>query len=114
MDALMEELLGSGSTGKATSPSAARMENVFTSAVAEPAIEALMQTLEQASPSERTILMATLAPTLADALAPALARALVPYLNSALMTALSELAKSAGQHGHKSGSHEDDERHEGD
>lgn len=115
MEALMDELLGTGATAKAAPSTTSRMEHVFTSALAEPAMEALTRTLEHASPSERTVLIASLAPALAEALAPALAKALTPVLNSAVMTALSDLSKLASQrtNGHKTGSSEGSDKQEG-
>ena len=107
VDALLQELMGSGPRTKSSSRSAAQMESVVTSALAEPLMESLARTLAEAAPAERDVLLATLAPVLADALAPAIAQALAPSLaealTPALITALSELSttathKSTGRH----------------
>jgi len=79
-EALIRELMGSGSHPKAASQSR--------DAVPPALAEALTATLFQASAYEKALLVAVLAPALAEALAPTLAEALAP----ALVTALSNMA----------------------
>jgi hypothetical protein len=79
-------------TQTATYPTAAaRREET---ALAQALMETLKTTISQASPYERAVFVAALAPALAEALAPTFAQALAP----ALMSALSEMAAA-----HKSG-----------
>ena len=63
--------------------------------MAEALVVTLARTISQASPYERSFMVAALAPALAEALAPALAEALAP----ALVTALNNMAaqKKIGQ-----------------
>jgi hypothetical protein len=92
-ETLIRELMGSGWNPKA----AARSEHAVTPALAETLTKALVQSVSQASPDEKALLIAVLAPALAEALAPALAEALAP----ALVKALSEMAapKKSDQQG---------------
>ena len=98
----------------ATYPTAAaRREEA---ALAQTLMETLKNTISQASPYERAVFVAALAPALAEALAPALAVALAP----ALMSALSEMAaadksgqESASSDGQESVSGDGSDRQEG-
>ncbi|HLI07224.1 MAG TPA: hypothetical protein VKV40_11710 [Ktedonobacteraceae bacterium] len=83
-EALIRELMGSGWNPKA----AAQSEQDATQALAATAMKELGEGIAQASPYEKAVLVAVLAPALAEALAPILAQALAP----ALVKALSEMA----------------------
>jgi len=84
LEALLKELSETGSQPKA----ALRAEDAVKAALDETLLVAMARTVSQASPFERAVLVAVLAPAIAEALAPALAEALAP----ALATALSNMA----------------------
>ncbi len=84
LEALLKEMIETESKPIAVS----RAEEAVTTAMAEALMVILARTVSQASPFERSLLVAALAPALAKALAPALAEALAP----ALVTALSNMA----------------------
>jgi hypothetical protein len=84
---------------------AARREDA---ALAQTLMETLKNTISQASPYERALFVAALAPALAEALAPTFAAALAP----ALMSALSDMAASQ-KTGQESASGDGSERQEG-
>jgi len=84
LEALLKEWMETGLKPKAAS----RAEDADMADVAEALRGALARTVSQASPFERALLVAALAPALAEALAPTLAEALAP----AIVTALSNLA----------------------
>lgn len=83
LEALFKEMTQTGAYPKA----AARAEDA---AVAQALMVTLQNSISQASPYERALIVATLVPALAEALAPVLAEALAP----ALMSALSNMASS--------------------
>jgi hypothetical protein len=101
LEALFKEMTQTGSYPKAAS----RAEDA---AVAQALMETLARTVSQASPYERALIVATLAPALAEALAPALAEALAP----ALVSALSNMAAS-NKGSQESGSSDGSDRQEG-
>ena len=84
LETLIKGLIETGSYPKAAS----RAEDAVTTAMTEALMVILARTVSEASPFERSLLVAALAPALAKALAPALAEALAP----ALVTALSNMA----------------------
>jgi len=100
-EALFKEMTQSGAYPKAAS----RAEDA---AVAQALMATLKNTISQASPYERALIVATLAPALAEALAPVLAEALAP----ALMSALSNMAAS-DKTSQESGSGDGSDRQEG-
>ena len=87
------------------SMAAARREDA---ALAQALMETLKNTISQASPYERAVFVAALAPALAEALAPTFAAALAP----ALMSALSDMAASS-KTGQESASGDGSDRQEG-
>src|SRR5690348_266433 len=93
LEAVIKEMVEPGSNPKA----AWRTEGAVTDALTEENKQALAHTVSEGSPFEKAILVATLAPALAEALAPALAEALAP----ALVEALSKMAapKETSQEG---------------
>jgi hypothetical protein len=103
-DALIKEMIETGSSSKATS----RTDEAVTAALAKAVMTDLARTVSQASPFERALLVSVLAPALAEALAPALAEALAP----ALVDALSNMAASQ-KTGQESASGGDSDRQEG-
>jgi hypothetical protein len=101
LEELFKEMIQTGSYPKAAS----RTEDA---AVAQALMVTLARTVSQASPYEKALIVATLAPALAEALAPALAEALAP----ALMSALSNMAAS-NKAGQESGTGDRSDRQEG-
>ena len=101
LEELFKEMIQTGSYPKAAS----RTEDA---AVAQALMVTMVRTVSQASPYERALIVATLAPALAEALAPALAEALAP----ALMSALNNMAAS-NKAGQESGSGDRSDRQEG-
>jgi hypothetical protein len=77
-------------------------------ALAQVLLESLKTTISQASPYERAVFVAALAPALAEALAPLFAQALAP----ALLSALSDMAAS-NKTGQESASGDGSDRQEG-
>lgn len=104
LEALFKEMIETGSYPKAAS----RAEDAVAAAQAEALMATLERTVSQASPYERALLVAALAPALAQALAPALAEALAP----ALVTALSNMA-SQKKTSQESASSEGSDKQEG-
>src|ERR1700730_15773726 len=100
LEALFKEMTQTGSYPKAAS----RAEDA---AMAQALMETLKNTISQASPYERALIVATLAPALAEALAPVLAEALAP----ALVSALSNMAAS-NKSSQESGSSDGSDRQE--
>jgi uncharacterized protein YejL (UPF0352 family) len=88
LDPVLEELLKEMIEIESKPKAASRAEEAVTTAMAEALMVILARTVSEASPFERSLLVAALAPALAEALAPALAEALAP----ALVTALSNMA----------------------
>ena len=84
-ESLIRELVGSG-----WNPQAARSPQAVAPSLAETLTKTLVQSISGASAYEKALLIAVLAPALAEALAPALAEALAP----ALVKALSDMAAS--------------------
>ena len=103
-EALLKELSETGSQPKAAS----RAEDAVKAALDETLMVAMARTVSQASPFERAVLVAALAPAIAEALAPALAEALAP----ALATALSNMA-TAKKTSQESASSEGSDKQEG-
>jgi hypothetical protein len=101
LEELFKEMLQTGSYPKAAS----RPEDA---AVAQALMVTLARTVSQASPYERALIVATLAPALAEALAPVLAEALAP----ALVSALNNIAAS-DKTGQEPGSSNGSDRQEG-
>jgi hypothetical protein len=95
-DALIKEMIETGSSSKATS----RTDEAVTAALAKAVMTDLARTVSQASPFERALLVSVLAPALAEALAPA------------LVDALSNMAASQ-KTGQESASGGDSDRQEG-
>ncbi|HLH62138.1 MAG TPA: hypothetical protein VKV20_10690 [Ktedonobacteraceae bacterium] len=79
-DTLLRELMGGGWNLKAEP----RSEQVMTRNLTEILMKELAKSFSQASPYEQAVLVAALAPSLAEALAPQLAEALTPALAKAL------------------------------
>jgi hypothetical protein len=104
LEALFKEMIETGSHPKAAS----RAEDAVMAAQTEALMVTLARTVSQASPFERTLLVAALAPALAEALAPVLAEALAP----ALVTALSNMA-AAKKTSQESASSEGSDKQEG-
>ena len=101
VEAVLKEMMQT-----ATYPTAeARREDA---ALAQALMETLKNTISQASPYERAVFVAALAPALAEALAPTFAAALAP----ALMSALSDMAASS-KTGQESASGDGSDRQEG-
>ena len=101
LEALFKEMTQTGTYPKAVS----RAEDA---AVAQALMVTLARTVSQALPYERALIVATLAPALAEALAPALAEALAP----ALVSALNNMAAS-NKTGQESGSGDGSDKQEG-
>ncbi|HZU66433.1 MAG TPA: hypothetical protein VFA09_04075 [Ktedonobacteraceae bacterium] len=79
-NSLIKELMGSSWNLKGETQS----EQAATPALAQTLVKMVAQSMEQASPYEKTMLVAALAPVIAEALAPVLAEALTPALGQAL------------------------------
>ena len=101
LEALFKEMTQTGTYPKAAS----RTEDA---AVAQALMATLARTVSQASPYERALIVATLAPALAEALAPTLAEALAP----ALVSALNNMAAS-NKTGQESDSSDGSDKQEG-
>jgi hypothetical protein len=101
VEAVFKEMMQTGTYSTAT----ARREDA---ALAQVLLESLKNTISQASPYERALFVATLAPALAEALAPLFAQALAP----ALLSALSNMAAS-NKTGQESASGDGSDRQEG-
>ena len=76
LDPVLEELLKEMIEIESKPKAVSRAEDAVTTAMAEALMVILARTVSQASPFERSLLVAALAPALAKALAPALVTAL--------------------------------------
>ena len=93
LEAIIKEMVEPGSSPRAS----LKKRDAVMVALAEELKQSLAHTVSQESPVEKAIVVAALAPALADALAPALADALAPAIVEALsnMAAPKKTARAA-------------------